>query len=291
VRPQWTARESVAVAVRAASGEIGLGEAAPLPGMSRDTLADVDQSCARFARRIPLHVESPAQVTDLAASVDSPAARFAIETGLVAALAQRARTSLARMLTGAPQHDITHAIVVDSDDDPRLATARCVKVKLPRPPTAGDLARVARIAQAAPAARLRFDANRGWPRGDTPALLRAIAEALGAAASRVDYVEEPCPHAHELVEPLSLLIALDESLVELPAAALETALASGRVAALVLKPTLLGGLGRCLELAALARSYGVAAIASHALEGAIGRATCGELARALGGTLAHGVDA
>lgn len=292
VRPEWSARESLVVGVRAASDEIGLGEAAPLPGMSRDALADVERSCASFAGRIPVHVESPAQVADLVAAVDAPAARFALETALLCALAQRARTSLAYVLAAAPQHDMTRTLVVDSDGDPRLATARCVKIKLGRPATAADLLRVVRIARAAPAARLRFDANRGWPRGDTPALLLAVADALGAEVARVDYVEEPCALAHELlVEPLPLPIALDESLIELPTAVLETSLASGRLAALVLKPTLLGGLGRCLELAALARSYGVAAIASHALEGAIGRAACVQFARALGGTQAHGVDA
>jgi O-succinylbenzoate synthase len=292
VRPQWNARESLVVGVRAASGEIGIGEAAPLPGMSRDTLADVDRSCASFTERIPLHVESPAQVAGVVATVDAPAARFALETALLAALAQRARTSLAYVLAAAPQHDVTRAIVVDSDGDPRLTTARCVKIKLGRPATAADLMRVVRIARAAPAARLRFDANRGWPRDVTPGLLRAIAAALGADAARVDYVEEPCALAHELlVEPLPLPIALDESLIELPVVVLDTALASGRLAALVLKPTLLGGLGRCIELAALARSYGVAAIASHALESSIGRAACTQLARALGGTHAHGVDA
>jgi L-alanine-DL-glutamate epimerase-like enolase superfamily enzyme len=50
----------------------------------------------------------------------------------------------------------------------------------------------------------------------------------------------------------------------------------------VLKPTLLGGFSASLALAELARAAGVAAVASHGLEGPIGTAACAELALALG---------
>jgi L-alanine-DL-glutamate epimerase-like enolase superfamily enzyme len=81
--------------------------------------------------------------------------------------------------------------------------------------------------------------------------------------------------------PLPCRIALDESLAALPADARLTALRSPGLAAVVLKPTLLGGLAASLELATLARGFGVAAVASHALEGPVGTAACAELALAL----------
>jgi O-succinylbenzoate synthase len=291
-RGQWSARHAVVIAVAGRDGEIGLGEAAPLPGMSRDTLADATTSCAAFATRLPIRIESPTEVNDVVADVSSHAARFALEAALLTSLAQRGHTSVAQLLVAKPQADVVRAIVVDSETDSRLAAARCVKIKLGRTPTADDLVRVARIAHACPSARLRFDANRGWTSTVVRASLHQLAVALGPDAQRVDYVEEPCPQAHELLsEPLPLPIALDESLIDLHRSTLAVALASGRLAALVLKPTLLGGFARCLALAALARAHGVAAIASHALEGAVGRAACGQLARALGAAHAHGVDA
>jgi O-succinylbenzoate synthase len=76
-------------------------------------------------------------------------------------------------------------------------------------------------------------------------------------------------------------LALDESLLDLDAAALARALTSPRLAALVLKPTLLGGFARCLELAAAAHEHGVAPVITHTLEGPIGTAACTELARAV----------
>ena len=108
--------------------------------------------------------------------------------------------------------------------------------------------RLARVAIARGGARARGCAStrtaRGRGRGH-----RADARAL--ADLPIDFVEEPCADAHELLDrPLPCRIALDESLIELAPAELARALESPQLAALVLKPTLLGGFSRCLELAA-----------------------------------------
>jgi O-succinylbenzoate synthase len=168
------------------------------------------------------------------------------------------------------------AAVVDDPDAARRAFAagiRCLKMKL----SAGDPPeRVRAIAAAAPGSRLRIDANRSWP----PAEVRDRLAAL--AALPIEYVEEPCRDAHRLLTgPLPCRLALDESLVELSADDLAAALRSPALAAVILKPALLGGLSACLALAAQARASGVAAVASHALEGPIGTAACAELALAL----------
>jgi O-succinylbenzoate synthase len=137
---------------------------------------------------------------------------------------------------------------------------------------------VVAIAAAAPEARLRIDANRTWPRGEVVDRLTALAHLP------IDYVEEPCRGAHQLLaEPLPCKLALDESLLEMTSDEIERALCSPDLAALVLKPTLLGGFRAVLPLAARARRAGVAAIVSHTLEGPIGTAACAELALALGG--------
>jgi O-succinylbenzoate synthase len=167
--------------------------------------------------------------------------------------------------------------VVDDPDQARSAYAsgiRCFKIKL----GADDpLDRVRAIAAAAPGATLRIDANRSWPRADVLDRLAAL------AALPVEYVEEPCRDAYRLLHagPLPCRLALDESLIELAADDLAAALRSPALAAVILKPALLGGLSACLALADLARASGVAAVASHALEGPIGTAACAELALAL----------
>ena len=168
------------------------------------------------------------------------------------------------------------AAVVDDPDATRRAFAagiRCFKIKLG---ANEPLDRVRAIAAAAPGALLRIDANRSWSHTDVLDRLAAL------AALPIEYVEEPCRDAHRLLAgPLPCKLALDESLVELSAGDLAAALRSRGLAAVILKPALLGGLSACLELAAQARACGVAAVASHALEGPIGTAACAELALAL----------
>ncbi|HEY1554992.1 MAG TPA: enolase C-terminal domain-like protein [Kofleriaceae bacterium] len=247
-------RQAIIVAVRRADGATGLGEAAPLPGLSSESIDD----CARELA-----------AAHALADVRAPAARFAFETALLVARAQAGEA------VWAAAKPLRCAVVVDDAGDALAAAgARTLKVKVGGASFADDRARLVRIAEAAPRARLRVDANRGWPREEVRARLDAL------RALPIEFVEEPCARAHELLdEPLAIRIALDESLATLAPDALARALQSPQLAALVLKPTVLGGFARCLELAAAARARGVAPIASHALEGAIGTAACRELAR------------
>jgi O-succinylbenzoate synthase len=273
---RWTERVAVIIAVH--GDATGLGEAAPLPGRSVDGTADAIAAVEALSARLPIELETPSHALAIAGRVTAaPAARFAIETALLAAYAQRAHTSIAALLAPMPQAELHTAIVVDEPHE--APDARCIKVKASRD--------IRAIATAHPRARLRIDANRAWPREEAASRIAAIAD-LGELP--VEFIEEPCADAHELLsEPLAVRIALDESLVELAPASLARALESPQLAALVLKPTLLGGFARCLALAAQAHRHGVAPIVSHALEGPIGYAACIELARAVGADVPVGL--
>lgn len=335
-------RAAVILEVRSERGTIGLGEAAALPGMSIDTLDDARRAVAELAARAPFVVPDRETAFAIAATAaraggtsrladhdlarvtvgsPAPAARFAIETALLDALARERGISLAALLrspvapdpatarahVGTPpnaagnrgtlagaelsaQRDprIPLSAVVDDPDAARRAFAagiRCFKIKVGAD---DDLDRVLAIASAAPGATLRIDANRSWPRAEAAGRLAALA---ALASLPIEYVEEPCADAHRLLSaPLSCKLALDESLAMLAQDELEAALHSPQLAAVVLKPTLLGGLSTALALAERARRAGVAAIVSHGLEGPIGTAACAELALALGGDRAVGLS-
>lgn len=290
-----TERAAILVEVRTDAGHVGLGEAAPLPGVSTDSLADAAAGIAALVARAPFSLALPledaapapgevvppalAAIAALAAELTASAsARFALETALASALAATERRPLAALLDPAPAASLASAVVVDEPEDARrtvAAGARCLKIKVG---DEADVQRVRAIAAAAPGVALRLDANRAWPPGDVHARLDAL------RGLPIELVEEPCPAAHELLaDALPCPLALDESLATLPDDALATALAARGLAALVLKPTLLGGLARCLALAARARAAGKHAIVTHALEGPVGTAACAELARAIGG--------
>lgn len=292
-RGWWREREG-AVLVVEADGERGRGEASPLPGHGADAGAGaraVDE-LERFARALPLVIDEArplAAIAALVARCGEPAARFAIEAALLELCARRRGVTLAA-LCGADADAVARPLAIARVVDDVAGAGAAVAagrgtLKLKR----GDADLIAAVRRAAPDARLRLDVNQGWQVDEVDGRLAVVAEVAGA---QLEYVEEP---AAALVErlggPRACPLALDESLARDDREAwLDRALASGAVAALVLKPTVLGGIGACLALAGRARARGVDAVASHTLEGPIAHAACVELARVLGGTRAHGVD-
>lgn len=287
-RGQSHERAAIFVAVTTEGGRIGLGEAAPLPGTSIDAVADAIRAAGDLAARLPLELATPGHASAIADRVThAPAARFALETALLAAYAQVTRTSVARLLAPMPHAELRTAVVVDDGDEAQLAAsrgARCLKVKVGSADADADVRRVRAIAARAPNAQLRLDANRRWNIHDIDRIIAQL------ATLPIEFIEEPCRDAHLLLDSdLRFRIALDESLVELDRGSLARALTSPRLAAIILKPTLLGGFVRCLELATDAHRHGVAPIVTHALEGPIGTAACHELARAIGADVPVGL--
>ncbi len=278
-------RGALILEVQTAGGARGHGEAAPLPGLSPDTLDDAGRALEALAARVPLEAGDgldafAAVAAEVAAP--TPSARFAIEAALLDALAAERGATLDAVLAaiaGAPgRPGAPPSVVVDDVAGAREAAAagaRALKLKVG---PGGDLDRVRAVAAAAPGVRLRLDANRTWPRA-------AVRERLAALAGLpIDHIEEPCAGAHELLgEPLAVPIALDESLAGLAPDALDAALRAPGLGALVCKPTLLG-LAGAVALAGRARAAGVPVLATHCLESPVGRAACAALAGALAGS-------
>ena len=286
-------RPAAIVRARGSSGAIGLGEGAPMPGRSTDTADDIVAAVAALAAALPLPiplrhpVEAVAEIAANAAPA-SPAARFAIETALLDMAARATGRSLGRVLTASPALAVPINALVTSATDALAAVGRgvaCVKVKAQGPWEAARL-RVAEIRDAAPEAALRVDGNQSWPDAEL-ALRLADMAALG-----VEYVEEPTAGlAARLRAPMVCPLALDESLAQDDVEHwLGAALASGAVAALVLKPVFLGGLSRCLALARRARDAGVDVVVTHSFDGPIATAAACELALALAPRRAVGLD-
>lgn len=247
-----TERASAILEVQTADDRVCFGEAAPLDGFGHDSLEAALADLRAIAA--PFEVSTFDEVVALAARASSPSARFAIETALLDAIRWLRWTG-----------DVPSAVVVDTAEEAARATASTLKIKVGAD-FATDLARVLAIHHAAPQATLRLDANRSWPRERVKERLYALAELP------IEFIEEPCRDAHSLLaESLPIPIALDESVPEHVSDPI------------ILKPTCVGGIARCLELA-----RGRKAIVTHALEGAVGTAACIALARRLPGVV-HGV--
>ena len=250
----------VIVGVETAAGARGLGEA----------FGDVERSTGALAA----WARDPA--VD-AATIEPAAARFAIETALLDATGRERGVSVARLLVTTPATRVPINALVASPGEACAAIARGIRtVKLKTTEPASVAAMRAAIG---PDVGLRVDVNRRWPLADALSRLGELRE-LG-----VEYVEEPCAETLAIAAAAPVPVALDETLAELD----DTERIAPPIAAVILKPTRLG-LRRSLALAHHARRLGIAPIVTHAFEGPIATAACAELALAIGGERAVGLD-
>lgn len=277
-------REGLLLRIADADGGLGQGEASPLPGYSPDTIEQCAQQLAAVdLAALPPPGNLPA-LTWAGRALDcvelsAPAARFALETALLDWLGRRRGASLASLLgAAAPDRRLPLSALVADVATARAAYARGLrtfKLKTSQRSLGDDL----RLAQAlraefGPAITLRFDANGGFDPAGAAAELRALA---GCAP---EFVEEPVALPEFLrINPTLVPLAADESLAR--AGAWPALAAVCRV--LVLKPTLLGGLGACLRLAGDAAGRGLAVTVSHSFDGPVALAAAAELAVTLPG--------
>ena len=297
-RRRWSERASCIITLESDDGRRGRGEAAPLPGFSPDSLAACEQALLAFdARGIAVRLGPDQDLigelrrASLRLPPNLPAARAALESALLELWARAAGVpawallhagssppeprALAALLMGEPEQAVAEA---------RTARARGLttfKFKIGRP---GALARELATVEAlrrelGPEARLRLDANQALSAADAQRYLPQF------AACELEFIEEPCsPQERPALDALGLPLALDESL-------LSGARPQRGDRALILKPTLVGGVAACVELARAARAVEAQVIFSHAFEGPLGLALSAALALALGSeTMAHGLD-
>lgn len=285
-------REGILLRLHGASGASGWGDAAPLPGFSRESLGEARDALDAVADALvgrdldpadavrpdsPLH-----QALDAAALPSS--ARYAVDLALADLAAQATGRTLPQTLHPDPAVTLPlNGLLMGGASEVvaqagRLAASgyACVKLKVGRQPVAADAETVRAVRDAlGPGVALRLDANRAW----TPDEASAFAGA--AASARVAYVEEPLGDASALSTlwaDTGLPIALDETLQESGGAVH----LRGWVAAAVLKPTLVGGLAATLRLAAAARAVGVRVVLSAAFESGVGLRGVAALAAATG---------
>lgn len=315
-------RDGWILKVKLANGAIGYGEAAPLPGLHRESLAQCGAQISTVATllsglSVPTNVALlngafGAWLTDtVGVNPDEllPTVRFALESAVATAVASGAKLPLTKVMSGedAVKGVLVNGLIDSQDIDAACSEAReliglgyrCLKVKVARGVGSDgareDAERLAAIRSAVgPDVVLRADANRRWD----------FTEALdfGAAIQNLgvdlQYVEEPTRAAHEASAfhfTTGVPVALDEtiddilrdssSLAEANEAVARVADQSTGVAAMVLKPSVVGGLEATISLARVAMSRGVRPIISSAFESGVGLKVNAHLAAALDNTL------
>lgn len=274
-------REGALLELRDGEGNAGWGEAAPMPGFSRESADDAARQLAALT------------ASDAPAEEPYPSVRFALEQARLSLRANVSGEPLPRLISPAPRATVELNALISSGPQEapaearrlRLAGYRAVKLKVGRLAVSEEAELVRRVAEELGGVLLRLDANRAW------SLEEALAFARRTEGVEIEYVEEPLADPALLprfAEESELPVALDESLVGMPAARLED---HGYASVVVLKPTLLGGISRALGLAARADDLGMKAVVSSAFESGVGTLGLVSLAAALpGGGLPAGLD-
>ena len=306
-RQGWSARAACIITLKSDDGQRGVGEASPLPGFSPDTLEQCQAALAALEpAQLPARLEPGQSVTVELAKASAqlphgvPAARAALEAALLDLWSRTAQKPAWALLVDRdstlPQRRALAALLM-AEPEQALAQARhayarglrTFKLKIGRP---GALERELSAlrslrAELGPDVRLRLDANQSLSASEARAYLPRFAE------QGLEYVEEPCART-ELggLAELEVPLALDESLAQLAATAdIAEQLRGLAVSALILKPTLLGGVSACYAWADVAARLGASVILSHTFEGPVGFALSAALSLSIGSeTSAHGLD-
>jgi len=286
-------RQGLRITIGGSDGPPGVGECSPLPGYSKDSLFACERALGDILIEDVASPDLAALKTAVALSASElPAARHGLETALLDRWSRRAGLSAAHWLAtalGQPvRPSIPLATLISGDTPEKLVAAArgaiaagygTLKLKLgPAHQWPDDQARLRALRSAiGSAAQLRLDINQAWTLANAH-LLNELVE------FEPEFVEEPFESgALEQLDGSPVPLALDEGLQRRYALDyFAPHLSRLNVSTVVLKPMALGGLGRCINIAARARLIGLNVVISHLLDGPIALSVAGALALSIG---------
>jgi O-succinylbenzoate synthase len=257
-------------------GNEGWGEAAPLPGFSPESLGEATSAARALmatlvGRDVP-DTDLDALLRSLPAADGAPSVRFAREGAVVELRATGREGSVTRVLGGTADPVALNALITVADADldaaadrVRQAGYRAVKMKVGRADVEDDVRRVQKLSAAlGEDVGLRLDANRKWTWEQAVAFAKTVEDVP------IEYVEEPLRNPANLPEfanRTTLPLALDETTRECDPEDLPADLP---VRAVVLKPTLLGGIAEARRWAGWARERNAEPVVSASYESGVG---------------------
>lgn len=241
------------------NGQKGYGEIAPLPGFSLET---IEEAGVEAQAQLELWMTSD-QPIDYDALV--PSVAFGLSTAmyeLEGKLPRDGNYLPAPLCTGDPDELIP---VLNAMQGDKVAK---VKVGLYEPIRDGMLVNL--FLESIPDLTLRLDANRAW----TPEKAQQFAKYISPSLrQRIVFIEEPCQKPGDSLSfaiNTGIAIAWDETLqhaIARPDFRLDDLTG---VKAIVIKPTLIGSLPRCVQLIEKAKSLGIKAVISSSIESSLG---------------------
>ncbi|CAN5671369.1 o-succinylbenzoate synthase [soil metagenome] len=283
-------REGLLLRLSGDDGSEGWGESAPLPGFSEEGLNEAAMRLRRLAG-FPIGREVKDDWTDrdgafgreLEHIASAPSVRFGLELAVWNLYGASSGMGLAELLAPSPRATVpvngllSGAVDEVLEEASRMGNAgyRTVKLKVGSRAVADDIRLVRALGEElGDEISLRLDANRAWDYEEAVEFVRRT--------PCFEYVEEPLAdpaRLPELAQESGVPVALDESLVGMEPDELE----EHRYArAVVLKPTLLGGISQTLQMAERALRLGMTPVVSSAYETGVGTTALVAMAASIG---------
>ncbi|MDG4948904.1 o-succinylbenzoate synthase [Actinobacillus equuli] len=234
--------------------QVGWGEIAPLPEFSQEDLSLAQQQTEQWLAKW-----LAGQQDDLDSYV--PSVAFGLSCALAelnGELAEQGNYRAAVLCYGDPDELYTELNALEGDKIGKM------KVGLYEANRDGLIANM--LLEALPDLQLRLDANRGWTLEKAVKFAEKIAK---ENKSRIQFIEEPCktPELSRLFAQASgIAIAWDETVRE-PNFVVKN---EPNVTAIVIKPTLVGSLQKCIRLIEQAHQQGLIAVISSSIESSLG---------------------
>lgn len=239
-------------------GNVTWAEASPLAGRNRETPEDVLDALHKMQAGEPLAMRPP--------SLD-----FALDTLDLPPLTSS--LPICRLLCGSPKEILEKATLLAEEG------ATSVKVKIANVSLNDAISLIKELKKLF---QLRIDVNKRW----TLEQSLEFARHFSPDDPSIAYFEEPLKNFREL-EAFPLPFALDESLTQ-PYA--EEAFGFKNLRALVLKPTVLGGINACLHWINLCKKHNRQWVIGSAFESGIGTIQLAKFSMCLPSPLLPGLD-
>ena len=285
-------REGLLLNLSGDDGSQGWGESAPLPGFSKESLDESAQQLRRLALSLMGREVTGDWVDrdgafgwEMDRTDPAPSVRFGLETAVWNLYASHVGKGFPELVTPSPRKGVPVTGLIPGPPANALEEARrmrdagyrSIKFKVGVRTIAEDIRLVRALAEElGDGISLRLDANRAWDYEAAAQFMRGVEEIP------FQYIEEPLTdpgRLPELVHEFGVPVALDESLIGMEPGDLGEH-PYGR--AVVLKPTLIGGILSVLRMAGRALHLGMTPVISSAYEGGVGTAALVALAAGIG---------
>lgn len=276
------------------AGNYGLGECAPLPGLSIDDRPDLEQHLGYVSQQL----KHGALLSDLDLK-EWPAVRFGLESSLLDLEHGGRRMFYPSAFARGQDSIATNGLIVmaDVEDMRQQVSAKvaagfsCIKLKVGALDFESECRLLFEIRREYPfpEIELRLDANGAFSASSALEKLNALSR------FQVHSIEQPVRPGnrealHEICRMSPIPIALDEELIGVSGLSEKRALLEDVLPQFViLKPTLLGGLQAASEWVELARTLGIGYWVTSALESNVGLNVLCQWAAVLSGTLTQGL--